>query len=146
MNLVILAGRLGKDPEVSYTQGGTAKCKFSMATTERFSGKDGQPQEKTEWHNIIIWGKRGEHVGKYLSKGSYATVQGQLETVSWEDQKSGQTRYMTQIKANVVEFGPKSGGEGKGGGGRYDNQQRNAPPQTQNDNSAPYDDEDDIPF
>lgn len=117
MNLVILSGRLGKNPETSYTQGGVARTKFSFATSTRYKDKSGDQQEQTQWHNVIVWGKRAEHVAKYLSKGSFAIVRGSIEYLSWDDQKTGEKKYMTQIKADEVEFGPKSGG-GQMDGGR----------------------------
>lgn len=119
MNFVALAGRLGKDPETSYTQSGTAKTTFSLATSEKFKNKAGDTQEQTQWHNIIVWGKRAEHVAKYLSKGSYVIVRGSIEYQSWDDQKTGDKKYKTQIKASDVEFGPKT----SSGGGRYAGQQ-----------------------
>lgn len=149
MNLVVLAGRIGKDPETSYTQGGTAKTRFSLATSERFNDSSGQPKEITDWHNITVWGKRGEHVQKYLSKGSYVVVRGKIRTESWDDQKTGQKRYMTHIIADNVEFGPKSGG----GGQREQHNERgynDAPPSNSQNHAAGANsgmaDDDDIPF
>lgn len=115
LNEVNLIGRLGKDPEVSYSQSGTAKCKFSLATSEKFKDRNGDMQEETEWHNIIIWGKQAENCGKYLSKGSQVYIKGKIQTRSWEDQQSGQKRYITEIKAFKVIFLESRGG-GQGGG------------------------------
>ena len=116
VNKVILVGNLGKDPEVGYTQGGTALCKFSLATGESFTNNTGERQTRTEWHNIVVWGKQGENVGKYLSKGRQVYIEGKIQTRSWDDEKSGQKRYMTEINAQRVVF---LGGRGEGGGGGF---------------------------
>jgi single-strand DNA-binding protein len=122
---------LGKDPELTYTAGGTAKCRFSLATTEKFD-KAGVAQEKTEWHNIVVWGKQAENVSKYLAKGRQAYIEGKIQTRSWDDEKTGQKRYITEINAYKVKFlgGPgaangSGNGEGRaaddhGGNGGYD--------------------------
>ncbi len=119
VNKVILVGNLGKDPEVGYTQGGTALCKFSLATGESYVNNAGERQDKTEWHNIIVWGKQGENVGKYLSKGRQVYIEGKIQTRSWDDEKTGQKKYMTEINAQRVVFlgGRPDGGGGGGGGG-----------------------------
>ncbi len=117
INKVILLGNLGKDPELSYTQSGTARCKFPLATGETFTNNAGERQERTEWHNIVVWGKQAESVGKYLQKGRQVFVEGRIQTRSWDDEKTGQKRYMTEINAQRVVF---VGGRGDGGGGRGD--------------------------
>ena len=119
VNKVILVGNLGKDPEVGYTQSGTALCKFSLATGESYVNNAGERQDKTEWHNIVVWGKQGENVGKYLSKGRQVYIEGKIQTRSWDDEKTGQKKYMTEINAQRVVF---LGGrpDGGGDGGRYD--------------------------
>jgi single-strand DNA-binding protein len=119
VNKVILVGNLGKDPEVGYTQGGTARCRFSLATGESYTTKTGERQDRTEWHNIIVWGKQGENVGKYLSKGRQVYIEGSLRTRSWDDEKTGQKKYMTEVNAQRVVFlgGKGDGGSGGGGGG-----------------------------
>jgi single-strand DNA-binding protein len=103
VNKVILLGRLGQDPELKYTPGGAAVCNFSMATTESWTDKQGQKQEKTEWHRIVVWGKLAELCNQYLSKGRQAFVEGRLQTRSWDD-KDGSKRYTTEILANTVQF------------------------------------------
>ncbi len=103
INKVILVGRLGQDPELKYTPSGMAVCNFSMATSESWTDKSGQKQERTEWHRIVVWGKLGEISGKYLAKGRQAYVEGQLQTRSWEG-KDGQKRYTTEINAKNVQF------------------------------------------
>jgi len=117
MNQVFLAGRLGKDPEVSYTQGGTAICKFSLATSSKYKGRDGEWREETQWHNIVVWGKQGENVSRYLAKGSYAIVRGEIQYSTYED-NSGNKKYYTNIKADSVEFGPSDNRGGDSGRGR----------------------------
>lgn len=103
INKVILVGRLGQDPELKYTPSGMAVCNFSLATSESWTDKSGQKQERTEWHRIVVWGKLGEISGKYLAKGRQAYVEGQLQTRSWEGQ-DGQKRYTTEINAKNVQF------------------------------------------
>lgn len=97
MNKVILVGNLGADPEVRYTAGGTAVCKFSLATSRRFTGKDGQKQEKTEWHRIVTWAKLAEICGQYLAKGKEVYIEGRIEYGSYE--KDGVKHYTTDIVA-----------------------------------------------
>jgi single-strand DNA-binding protein len=103
VNKVILLGRLGQDPELKYTPGGSAVCNFSLATTESWTDKGGQKQEKTEWHRIVVWGKLAELCNQYLAKGRQAFLEGRLQTRSWDD-KDGQKRYTTEILASTVQF------------------------------------------
>ncbi|HLT23220.1 MAG TPA: single-stranded DNA-binding protein [Bacteriovoracaceae bacterium] len=103
VNKVILLGRLGQDPELKYTPGGAAVCNFSLATTESWTDKSGQKQEKTEWHRIVVWGKLAELCNQYLSKGRQAFVEGRLQTRAWDD-KDGNKRYTTEIMASTVQF------------------------------------------
>ncbi|MDH4468182.1 MAG: single-stranded DNA-binding protein [Bacteriovoracaceae bacterium] len=110
VNKVILVGRLGQDPELKNTPGGAAVCQFSLATSENWMDKQGQKQEKTEWHRIVVWGKLAETCNQYLAKGRQAYVEGKLQTRSWDD-KEGQKKYTTEIVANTVQFlGSKDGG------------------------------------
>lgn len=104
VNKVILVGRLGKDPELKYTPAGVAVANFSMATSEVFVGKDGQKNETTEWHNIVVWNKTAENCSKYLTKGKQAYVEGKLQTRSWDDKQTGQKRYATDVVAHTVQF------------------------------------------
>lgn len=101
VNKVILLGNVGKDPEVKFTPSGTALAKFSLATNERFKGKDGQWAEKTEWVNITAWAKLAEIAGEYLKKGSKCYVEGRLETQKWEG-KDGVTKYFTSVVASEL--------------------------------------------
>ncbi len=111
VNKVILIGNLGKDPEVRYTQNGRAVARFPIATSEVWNDAEGNRQERTEWHNIIVWGKQGETCGQYLAKGRQAYIEGSIRTRSYDD-KNGQKRYVTEIIAQRVRF------LGGGGGGR----------------------------
>jgi single-strand DNA-binding protein len=117
MNKAILIGRLGKDPDLSYTQSGTPRCRFSIATSEKFTDNSGHRQERTEWHNIVVWGKQGEVCAKYLAKGRMVGIEGKIQTRSWDDQQTGQKKYMTEINGERVHFLP--GGQQQGGGGGY---------------------------
>jgi len=116
VNKVILVGNLGKDPELRNTTSGTSVCEFSIATGESWKGKDGQMQERTEWHRIIVWGKLGENCAKFLSKGRQVFLEGRLQTRSWED-KDGNKRYTTEIVARDVQFLGTGGGKGAGNDG-----------------------------
>lgn len=101
LNKVLLIGNLGADPELSYTQSSQAILKLRLATNESFTNKAGERQDRTEWHRIVIWGKRAEALGKFLTKGRQLYVEGRLQTRSWED-KDGQKRYATDIVATEV--------------------------------------------
>jgi single-strand DNA-binding protein len=139
VNKVILIGNLGKDPEVRYTATGRAVARFPIATSEVWNDSDGNRQERTEWHNIIVWGKQGETCGQYLSKGRQAYIEGSIRTRSYDD-KSGQKRYVTEIIAQRVRF------LGGGGGTRVAPEaEADAPAEAASGGAqAPFDD--DIPF
>jgi single-strand DNA-binding protein len=114
VNKVILLGRLGKDPEVRYTQGGKAVASFSLATSESWKDDKGEKKEKTEWHNIVMWGRLGEVAGEYLKKGHQAYIEGKIQTRAWED-KEGNKRYTTEIVGtSLVMLEKKGGGSGPG--------------------------------
>jgi single-strand DNA-binding protein len=126
VNKVIIVGRLGADPEVKAVGQGSTVTRLNVATSENWMGKDGQKQERTEWHRIVVWGKLAEICGKHLSKGRQVYVEGRLQTRQWEDQQ-GQKKYTTEIVANTVQFlgsansersseNSSSGGGGAGGG------------------------------
>ncbi len=120
LNKVMLIGNLGRDPEIRYTQGGTAVVNFTIATSEQWSDRNsGERQERTEWHRIVVFGKQAEICEKYLSKGSSIYIEGRLQTRSWE--KDGQTHYTTEIVASNFQFLGGRGGGDQGGGG-YGNQ------------------------
>jgi single-strand DNA-binding protein len=97
LNKVMLIGNLGKDPDLSYTASGVAVAKFSIATNERWKDQEGNFQERTEWHNIVVWRKLAEICGQYLKKGSKVYVEGRLQTRSWDDKNTGVKRYSTEI-------------------------------------------------
>jgi len=123
VNKVILVGNLGRDPEVRYMPNGEAVCNFSIATTENWKDKSGVKQEKTEWHNIVMYRKLAEIAGEYLKKGRPVYVEGRLQTRKWE--KDGVTRYTTEIIGdNMQMLGSKSDA---GGGASYDGGQADAP-------------------
>lgn len=103
LNKVMLIGRLGIDPELRYTQSGQPVCNFRMATDESFTDRDGNKQERTEWHNVVVWGRQGETTANYLSKGRLVYVEGSLQTRKWQD-KDGQDRWTTEVKAMRVQF------------------------------------------
>jgi|SRR5450432_1106593 len=118
VNKVILIGNLGKDPEVKFTPTGTPVAKFSLATNERYKDKAGEWQDRTEWHNIVVWQRLAEIVGEYVKKGSKIYIEGRLSTSSWEDKQSGEKKYRTEIVANELVL--LSGrGDSDGGDGRY---------------------------
>jgi len=103
VNKVIVIGNLGQDPELKHTTTGSAVANFSVATSESWMDKQGQKQEKTEWHRIVVWGKTAESCSKHLNKGSQVYVEGSLQTRQWDDEE-GKKRYMTEIRANTVQF------------------------------------------
>jgi single-strand DNA-binding protein len=118
VNKAILVGNLGADPEMKYTASGTPLCTFRLATSEVFNDREGNQQERTEWHRVVAWGKLGEICGQYLSKGRQVYVEGTIQTRSWDDQ-DGNKRYMTEIKARDIQFLGGGGASGGGGGGSY---------------------------
>lgn len=122
VNRVILVGRLGKDPEIRSLPSGTSVTKFSIATDEKFTDKSGQKQERTEWHNIVAWGKLAEICGQYLRKGKLVYIEGSIRTDSWDDKETGVKKYRTEIIARDMQMlDKKSDDEGGGytGGGGY---------------------------
>ena len=100
VNKVILIGNLGKDPELRYTPSGTAVASFSLATNERYKDKEGNWQDRTEWHKIVAWQRLAEIAGEYLKKGRTCYIEGRLQTRSWDDKESGQKKYSTEIVAS----------------------------------------------
>jgi len=117
VNKVILVGRLGKDPEIRSTPGGTTVAKFSVATDDRYTDKSGEKQERTEWHNITAFGKLAEICGQYLRKGKLVYIDGSIRYDSWDDKETGQKKYRTEIVANQMQMLDRKGDEG--GGGAY---------------------------
>jgi len=143
LNKVMLIGNLGKDPELRFTPSGRAVAKFSLATSEQWTTPEGQRQDRTEWHNIVVWGKQAETCGQYLSKGRQVYIEGSIRSRQYDD-KEGQKRWITEVVAQRVQFlgggrgdgagaGRAAGGAGGGGGDDV------GPP-------APMPEDDDIPF
>lgn len=108
VNKVILIGNLGKDPDFRVTPGGQPVANFSIATTERWTSKSGDKQERTEWHNIVLWGRQAEIANQYLKKGSSIYLEGRLQTRSWDD-KDGNKKYITEIVGNSMQMLGKRG-------------------------------------
>ena len=100
LNRVQLIGNLGKDPEIKYTPQGTPVAKLTIATNERFKDKGGEWQDRTEWHNVVLWQRLAEIAGEYLKKGGKVYVEGRLQTRSWDDKQTGQKKYMTEVVAS----------------------------------------------
>ena len=164
LNKVMLIGNLGADPEARYTQDGTCVCNIRIATTERFKDRDGQPQDRTEWHRVVLWGRLGETAKEYLRKGSRVYIEGRIETHKWQD-RDGNDRYTTEIRARDMRFlgGGRNdqGGQGRPSGGYGSEQRRgggypsHSAPQPAQQGGDPFPDQgefgdlppgDDIPF
>ena len=123
LNKVMLIGNLGKDPEVRYTTSGKAVASFSLATSEKFKNASGEWEEKTEWHNVVLWGRQAEIAGEYLAKGKTVYIEGRLQTRKWQD-KDGRDRWSTEVVGDRMQMLGGRGGEGGGaprqGGSRQD--------------------------
>ncbi len=154
VNKVILLGNLGKDPELKYTPNQVAVLKMSIATNERFKDKEGQWQDRTEWHNVVFWQRLAEVAAQYLKKGSKVYLEGRLQTRSWDDKQTNQKKYMTEVVVDeMVLLGGRGTGEGgsghsgegaeesRAGSNSYDQQV----PDSEHAQSSPIADED-IPF
>ena len=113
VNKVILVGNLGRDVELRYTPGGAAVATLNLATTEVWNDRNNQRQEKTEWHRVVLWGKQAESLQEYLTKGKQIYVEGRLQTRQWDD-KDGNKRYTTEIKADRITLLGGGGGRGAG--------------------------------
>nr|AAB57886.1 single stranded DNA-binding protein [Shewanella sp. F1A] len=132
VNKVILVGNLGKDPEVRYMPNGNAVANFTVATSESWKDQQGQQQERTEWHNIVMYRRLAEVAGEYLKKGSKVYIEGKLQTSKWQDQATGQDRYKTEINANemqMLDSRAQGGGQQGGYSQQQDQQQQQAPQQ-----------------
>jgi len=117
LNRVMLLGNLGADPELRMTNGGQAVLKIRLATSETYLDRNKVRQERTEWHSVVVWGKRAEALAKFLTKGSRIFVEGGIRTSSYDD-KDGNKRYKTEVVANnIILSGSGGGGRGGGGGG-----------------------------
>jgi len=145
INKVILVGRLGKDPEIRSTPGGQTVARFSLATDEKFTDRNGEKQERTEWHNIAAWGKLGEICGQYLRKGRLVYIEGSIRNDSWDDKETGQKKYRTEIVARDMKMLERKSDGDEGGsyssGGGYAGARKSGP------TPAPeLEDDDDVPF
>ncbi len=139
LNKVMLIGNLGKDPEVRYTASGTAVAGFSLATSERFKGKNGEWEDRTEWHNITLWGRLAEIAGEYLAKGKTVYIEGRLQTRKWQD-RDGKDRYTTEIVGEKMQMlSGKGEGGGRPGGSRGESQEPSY-------EEPAFNPDDDIPF
>ena len=133
VNKVILIGNLGKDPELRYAPSGAAVASFSLATNEQWKDQEGNPQERTTWHNLVVWGKLAEIAAEYLKKGRKVYIEGRLQYRDYED-KSGNKRYVTEIVVNdLVMLGSRQDG------GEREESTSGAPP-------AVSEEKDDLPF
>lgn len=113
VNKVIIVGRLTRDPELRTTPAGQTVANFSVATSRQWKDQSGQKQEKTEFHNVVAWGRQGEVIGQYFVKGQEIYVEGRLETRSWDDKETGKKIYRTEIILEKFEFGAKPTGGGQ---------------------------------
>lgn len=137
VNKAIVLGNVGQDPEIRYTANGDAVCNFSIATTDTWKDKNGQRQERTEWHNIVMYRKLAEIAGEYVRKGSSIYIEGRIQTRKWQT-KDGQDRYTTEIIADQMQMlGGKGGATGKP---QHETSKTNEP------SSSSFDDFGDVPF
>lgn len=144
LNKAMIIGRLGQDPDVRYTQSNTAVANLSVATSERYKDKSGEWKENTEWHRVVAWGRLAEICQEYLKKGSQVYIEGPIQTRQWED-KDGQTRYTTEIKALTMTMLDSKGSSN--GGGMPDAPDKGKPVSSNVDLNDNFDDiDDDLPF
>ena len=146
INKVILVGNLGQDPELRYTGSGTAVCNMRVATNESYKDASGQMVDKTEWHSVVAWSRLAEICGEYLKKGSQVYFEGSLQTRSYDD-KDGNTKWVTEIKARemLMLSGRGEGGMG-GGNGSYNAPSNPHAPATANKAADSFEPDDDLPF
>lgn len=141
LNKAMIIGRLGQDPEVRYTQSNTAVANMSIATSERYKDSTGEWKENTEWHRVVAWGRTAEICQEYLKKGSLVYIEGPIQTRQWED-KDGQTRYTTEIKALTMTML-----DSKGSNGASEKPDKSQPVASNDDLGDILEDiEDDLPF
>lgn len=146
VNKVFLVGNLGKDPELRSMPNGQAVANFSIATSRKFKGADGARQEKTEWHNIVVYGKSAEIAGQYLTKGKMVCIEGRIEQRTWDDKITGEKRYKTEIVCE--DFTMLGGGQRDGGDSDY-TRRMNTPPAADRTTAPDFGADpadDDIPF
>jgi len=138
INKVLLIGRLGADPEIKTVGSGQQVARLSLATSENWTDKEGQKQERTEWHRVVVWGKLAELCGRFLSKGRQVYVEGRLQTRSWEDQ-GGAKRYTTEIVASTVQFlGANQNSQASSGSDNYSNQEFGPEPSFDSSEEIPF--------
>jgi len=142
VNKVILVGNLGKDHEVRHLENGASVANFSIATSETYKDKNGNRQEQTEWHNVVLWRGLAEIAEKYLRKGSQIYVEGKLRTRSWQD-KDGNTRYTTEVVGDQMTM---LGGRSSSGNSTTDSAASNEPKKDKGSADISSDDADDLPF
>lgn len=138
VNKVILVGNLGGDPTMRYTPNGTAVCNFNVATSEKFTTKDGEKETRTEWHRVVAWARLAEICNEYLKKGKQVYVEGRLQTRSWEDQ-NGNKKYSTEVVANNMVM------LGRAGDSPMEVPSQDTP-EAQGVGQGPAADDDDLPF
>lgn len=144
LNKVMLIGNLGKDPEVRYTTSGAAVASFSLATSERFKNRNGEWEERTEWHNVTLWGRQAEVAGEYLAKGKTVYIEGRLQTRKWQD-RDGRDRYTTEVVGERMQMlGGRGEGGGRPGAGRASEEPGFGGPTSYEE--PPFNPDDDIPF
>jgi single-strand DNA-binding protein len=156
VNKVILIGNLGADPELKQLPSGQAVCELRIATTDIWTDRNSQRQERTEWHRVKVWGKTAENCKQYLAKGRQVYVEGRLQTDSWDDKETGQKRYATNVIAQSVQFlgsggergeRPAAGAGSATGASRGETRpQRPSTPEAAPDFGGPGPSDDDIPF
>ena len=135
VNKVILVGNLGRDPEVRFTAGGKAVARFSVATSEVWNDTEGSRQERTEWHNVVVWGKQAESCGQYLQKGRQVYIEGSIRSRQYDD-KEGNKKYITEVIAQRVQF--LGGGRAGGGAPQRDPGGAEPPPAAGEEEDIPF--------
>jgi len=154
INKAILIGNLGSDPETRFIQDGTCVCNLRVATSERFKDRNGEMQERVEWHRVVLWGRLAEIANEYLQKGARVYIEGKIETRKWVD-RDGNDRYTTEIKASNMKMLSGKGEEGNRGGRASPTPERGANRAGTSDQRDPFSSEppaddglydDDIPF
>jgi len=135
VNKAILIGNLGKDPEIRYTPSGQAVASFSIATTRKWRDKDGQPQEQTDWHNIVVWGRMAETAKEYLAKGRPVYIEGRIQNRSYDD-KEGNKRYISEVVATTMQF--LGGRSDQAGGSQASQAAPEQPPDITDDDDLPF--------
>lgn len=148
LNKAMIFGNLTRDPELKSLPSGMQVCTFSLATNRVYNDRDGNRQEQTDYHNVVVFGRQGENSAKYLTKGNSAYVEGRLQTRSWD--ADGVKHYRTEIVADRVQFGPKSGGASGGSPSNNDSNAASGAAQGKAPEPVEYPEEDinpeDIPF